>query len=387
VKRVLIALAAAAVVAAGYAGYAVASSSSDPTASCDPPSYDGTNLNLHCVVPQSTVTTTETNTVTQTATETVTATETQTQPVPGPTTTVTETQTVTVTPTPTTTPPPATVNCAPNPSACGYPDASNTGAAGTLTPVPAGASSGPGWHWDTRGWVTIDGAGAVFDGYAVNGDVDIAAANVTVSNSKVIGGGEFGVALIHTTNATITHCTIAGTNASSGRVNAAVKDVYGDSTGMEITGNNIYWFSTGVQFNNGLIADNYIHDPGFITGDHNNGTTSNAGSPNLLTIRHNTIFNPGQTDAVSLFEDFGAQHNALVDNNLLAGGSYTIYGGANAGGQPTSNIKITNNRIAQTYFVNGGYYGPIAAFDPAGAGNVWTGNVWDKNNTLAFGNL
>jgi len=68
--------------------------------------------------------------------------------------------------------------------------------------------------------------------------------------------------------------------------------------------------------------------------------------------------------------------NKTIKNNLLAGGSYTIYAGA-ASGSPTSNIVITGNRFAQNYFAKSGQYGPVAYFDPKGTGNTWTGNVWD----------
>jgi hypothetical protein len=75
-----------------------------------------------------------------------------------------------------------------------------------------------------------------------------------------------------------------------------------------------------------------------------------------------------QTDAISLFQDFGTQTNRVIDNNLVAGGGYTIYGGANPGGAQTSNIRITNNRFSRIYFPRGGYYGHATAFDPSGPG-------------------
>ena len=69
----------------------------------------------------------------------------------------------------------------------------------------------------------------------------------------------------------------------------------------------------------GLIQDNYIHDLGLTGDDHLNGTTSN-GSTTPLAIIHNTVFNPhGQTDAISLFEDFGTEGNVTITGNLVAG--------------------------------------------------------------------
>jgi hypothetical protein len=68
--------------------------------------------------------------------------------------------------------------------------------------------------------------------------------------------------------------------------------------------------------------------------------------------------------------------NKTIENNFLAGGGYTIYGGT-ALGNPTSNIVIKNNRFGQLYYPLGGEYGPVAYFNSAGTGNVWSGNTWD----------
>ena len=274
--------------------------------------------------------------------------------------------------------------CAVKPSACGYPDATNTGVpAGTvLRSVPGQVSSGPGWHWDSRGWVSVDGNGAVLDGLNIPYNVDVTASNVTIKNSLMSVAGEgFGISLRHTSKVTIQDSEITGPSTGSTRLMVGIKDIYGDSTGTQILRNDIARTSTGVQMESGLIQDNYIHDMGYKSGDHLNGITSN-GSTALLTIRHNTVLNSfDQTDAISLFEDFGVQANRTIDNNLVAGGGYTIYGGANPGGAATSNIHITNNRFSRLYYPNGGSYGPVTAYAPGGAGNTWTGNIWDDTLT------
>jgi len=200
---------------------------------------------------------------------------------------------------------------------------------------------------------------------------------VVISNSQItVQGDTYGVSLRHTKNVTIQHSTISSPSAGAGRLMGGIHTIYGDETGTAVVGNNIFHTSTGVQIDEGLISDNYIHDMGYVNGDHINGTTSNA-TNGALTIKHNTILNAiSQTDAVSLFEDFGSQHDRLITNNLLAGGGYTIYGGANPGKAATSNIVITNNRISNIYYPNGGYYGPVTAYS-SGSGNVFSGNVWD----------
>ena len=74
--------------------------------------------------------------------------------------------------------------------------------------------------------------------------------------------------------------------------------------------------------------------------------------------------------------------NRLIDNNLLAGGGYTIYAGQNPGGLKTYNIRVTNNRISKKFYPRGGSFGPATAHNKFGSGNVWSNNVWDEDNTV-----
>jgi len=123
----------------------------------------------------------------------------------------------------------------------------------------------------------------------------------------------------------------------------------------------------------GLIEGNYIHDKGLNSGDHINGVTSN-GSTDQLTIRGNTILNRfDQTDAIGLFQDFGVEANRLITGNLLAGGGYTIYGGANERFGKTYNIVVTNNRFSTIYFPKARSFGPVAYFDKAGSAQATSG--------------
>lgn len=279
--------------------------------------------------------------------------------------------------------PSATKNCAPSPHLCGFPDGTNTGvpAGVVLRKVPSQLDSGPGWHWDyTYGFIRADQAGAVLDGLDVVGEVSVMAANVTVKNCRIvnIGDSSFGITVRPgADNAVIQDSTIRGADAAAGRVCAGVK-VWGVNS-LLVQRLDISAASTGIQTDIGTVQDNYVHDMGFKAGDHVNGFTSNSGGAGLL-VRHNTFLNSfGQTDAISLFEDFGEQKNATVDDNLMAGGGYSLYAGANPGGAATSQIRITRNRFSRLYYSTGGSYGPYTAFDPAGSGNVWDGNVWDDS--------
>jgi hypothetical protein len=271
----------------------------------------------------------------------------------------------------------ATIN---NGIPAGFPSSSNSGVpSGTpMKSVPGQVSSGPGWSWNSSGgYIEVTGNGATLSGLSVKGNVNVQANNVTINDMKITLGGQnaVGVSLSHTSNATVENSTITGLNTGSGRLYAGVKDTYGDATGTVVKANNISKASTGVQVYEGTIQDNYIHGLGMVSTDHVNGLTTNGDTDPLL-IQHNTILNYyGQTDAIGLFQDFDVVSNVTVNDNFLAGGGYSLYGGMGGQGK-SSNIKVTNNIFSTMYFVQGGAYGPVTAFDSSASGNVWSGNVW-----------
>lgn len=281
-------------------------------------------------------------------------------------------------------PPPGTVQvpskCITVPHECGFPDATDTGVPkGTaLRSVPGQVSSGPGWQYNAKaGEVVVTASGTVLSSLYIPCDLVIEASDVTVQDVQVVTGGYFGISLRHTAGVTIENSTISGQNLTSGRIDSAIDDVYGDSTGIVIKNDNISHFRTGLQVSTGLIADNYIHDPGYIRGDHTNGIYV-AGTTEPLTIYGNTIFNNlGQTDDINLDASNSGQDvaNKLVVDNMLVGGGYSIYGGGARNGR-TSNIIIENNEFGQLYYQRGGKYGPVVYFNPTGKGNVWSGNAW-----------
>jgi parallel beta helix pectate lyase-like protein len=274
-------------------------------------------------------------------------------------------------------------NCSASPSSCNYPDATNTGvpAGTTLKSVPSQVSSGPGWSYNTTTKaVIVNVNGTVLSDLYIPGNLTIAANNVTVKDVQVVTGGAFGIGLTHTTGVTIENSTISGLNLTTGRVDVAISDVYGDSTGMVVKDDNISMARIGVQLETGVVEGNYIHDPGYIAGDHTDGIVNMTAGTAPLTIEDNTIFiNLSQTSAISL--DVASANgvtvgNKTVEGNFLAGGGYDIYAGADLG-TTTSNILIENNRFGQQYYAKSGQFGPDAYFSSTGTGNVWSGNIWD----------
>ncbi len=298
----------------------------------------------------------------------------------------------------------APTNCVPDVGACGYPDAETSGVPGTdvLQEVPNQVSSGPGWHFDSRGFVQVTGNGANLSNLLIPYSVNITASNVTLNDDLITHGVitganlrghteadpapdpslDYAITLRHTSDVTIENTTIDGLEVGSTTLGGGIEDVNGDSTGLQISSDNIADTSAAIQADAGTITGNYLHSE--MTGADGTkvmGIESNGGSGSL-TIEDNTVLVGTSTSyAIGLFSDHGTQANKTVEGNILAGGNYVIYGGFSNGGPDTSNMQVTNNRISRYFYPNGGAFGPGAHWDVAGPGNVWSGNFWD--DTLA----
>ena len=102
---------------------------------------------------------------------------------------------------------------------------------------PRQVTSGPGWHYDSRGWVVIDGTNAQVSGLAFTVEVSIEAAGVKLSDCEVREAGSmFPIAVRHAPNTTIDHCRITSPGANN---LVGIKDIYGDSTDLTVTNNDI----------------------------------------------------------------------------------------------------------------------------------------------------
>jgi parallel beta helix pectate lyase-like protein len=274
--------------------------------------------------------------------------------------------------------------CTPLQNGCGFPNATNTGvpAGATLKAVPGQVSSGPGWTYSaaTR-QVNVTGHGAVLSGLAIACTVSITASDVTITDDKVVTGGTYGIITQHTADVTIENSTVSGLNKTSGRVDYAIDDLYSDSAGLVIKNNNVADWRIGVNVAGGRVTGNYIHDPGYIAGDHTDGFFDNGGTL-PLTIRGNTILDSlSEVDAIFLASRPGqAISDKTISDNLLAGGGYAIYAGGRA--DTSSNIVIRNNRFSQLYYPMSGQFGAVTDFDRGGQGNTWSANIWTGHAQL-----
>jgi hypothetical protein len=265
-------------------------------------------------------------------------------PVTSPTPTVPSSPTETPKPTRTVSPP------ATKPPT-GFPDASNTG-------VPANTKLTP------SGGLRVTTAGAVLENLDISGSVEIAAAKVTIKNSKIHGNGPYGVRVL------------------SGSVRIVDSELYGFSDAAIAFDNweaervNIHSMgSDGLKIgSNTTLRDSFLHGFTPKSGAHADGAQLQSGVKNVM-IAHNTIVDASNA-ALFMAPDLGpsAPGPVVIDGNLLGGGNYTVYivDGDN-GKYHQQGYSLTNNR-----FKGGAQYGPLRINEPASCFTAWSNNVSDE---------
>jgi hypothetical protein len=263
----------------------------------------------------------------------------------------------------------------PTPSACGYPDVSNVGV-DPLVPRQI-----------VNGDVTLSTPGQVYQDKTVNGEIVVTAQNVTIRNVQLNNNSAwYGISVMSggswdTTNANL---TVDHSEINLGGffdVKGIAFNGYTLENSFIHNGADCAHFGVGVSLINNLCSvgpdanNDGWPDSGFSCADgpHYDGFQSDGG--NGITIRHNTVRNPcGQTSGILMSSNTSGISNVTVDNNLLAGGGYTLYCNA---GPDVSNETVTNNRFARTFYPQSGYWGPTTGCEMA---DIFTSNVWDDTN-------
>jgi hypothetical protein len=235
----------------------------------------------------------------------------------------------------------------------GYPDASTTGARGTLTTY-----AGP---------ATITTAGATFTNMLFPSGIVVTANNVSFRNCKFTDQGSWPL-FFHepTTGAMVDHCTfITGPQGE-----CSVQICEGTVQYCDVSGS-----SDGIRgVDNCVIQHNYVHDIYHDSTTHSDGIDIEGSVGNNI-IQHNTVLVESGTSAIcsQRWSGTAPYKDVLIDNNLVAGGNYCIYGPG--GASNTTKIRITNNRMSNKYGAKYGYYGWLAYEPGSGNGNVISGNV------------
>ena len=261
--------------------------------------------------------------------------------------------------------------------------------------------------------ITIDGT--LIDGERITGALRIAARDVTVKNSWIIsdfsdlGTGRAlsgtGVITIEPgASATISHCTLDGSNATHA-------GIWHAGTSMAAIANNIFGVNDGIfSWSDGssptagwnvLIQDNYLHDFTTLAANgHIDGYQTEGASH--VVIRHNTFYiTEGQNAAVAIWNSMRDSDDFLVDSNLVAGGGFAMYAEDYhpsernpKGGYSVTNIIHTNNRFSTSLYPCAGAFGiwyprgsPTDGWRRSGNKVLETGENVDFSNPHVNGQL
>jgi hypothetical protein len=200
------------------------------------------------------------------------------------------------------------------------------------------------------GDLEIGRANTVIDGQNIRGCVLVNAPGVVIRRSKM-------------------NCVYSSADTYSGAA-VVLEDVEidcGNSTGTTAAGDynftirraNIHSCENGFDIDGRvIIQDSYIHDLlryDAATDPHTDGAQiTPVGSD--ITIVHNTIYAGDGTSAIiSPNVADGVVSNVLIQDNLMAGGAYTLYCQQDGAG---NNYRVVNNHFSTILYPDVGSFGP-----------------------------
>jgi hypothetical protein len=216
----------------------------------------------------------------------------------------------------------------------------------------------------------------------------VPASNVTFRNVKIVFTGalnsDFTMVNLNNNSGTVFQdCELDG----QGNVARAIA-----GSGVTVRNCEIHHTGNGIETDSPLVAEgNYIHDIYEPDGTdwHADGIQTPASSSHV-TIRHNTVF--GRDPATSAINVMGTPADpaagtpadpatdVLIEQNLLAGGGYTIYAG------PGSNYRVIDNHFSTQFFPKVGFWN-IWYWEPSEDGVLRSGNVIHETGAAANENL
>jgi hypothetical protein len=226
------------------------------------------------------------------------------------------------------------------------------------------------------GSVTVSTDGAVVENLDVTGTISIEADNVTVRNVRVTsGGGKYLISIaLGRSGVVIEDVELNGLRISTHGV------VHGGYTARRV---NMYGVGDGFRAGSDtVIEDSWVHDLGhdgaFDSSPHYDAVQSVGG--NNIVIRNNRLEGPfrGQTSAIIMKADFAAITNVVIENNLLSGGTYSLYL-VSEDGYPAlgSDVQVRNN----VWVRDSWKFGPLSRAN-GGQGTTFTGNRLDNGQAL-----
>jgi PKD domain len=264
-------------------------------------------------------------------------------------------------------------NCIKVPSACGYPDATNTG-------VPPGTAL-----TSESQNITVNKAGTTIKDIALDAAISVEADNTTIEDSEITVEG---------TQTCGKSCGGRGIWIKPGVTGTVIKNV--TCHGAAPSGENVTQYcimsndsDTTIEHLHAYycteclagpmdLSESFIDETGATIPEEHYEDIYYGGGAGPLIVNHNTMLNPnGQTAVVFASVDFGDQTTLTITNNLMAGGGYMIYGGGSgSGGKVVGPVTITGNHFSRKYYPEGGSYGVASYLE--NSVTTWSGNVWDE---------
>ena len=251
---------------------------------------------------------------------------------------------------------PAAADPAP-PRCAGFPDAGCTGPVGDLSPY--------------TGSQQFRTSGQVIENVEIQTATGIyiapSASGMTFRNVRFVYTGPM--------NATFTAINnqAAGVTFDNVEIDGRAKvarAIAGTGTNTTVRNCNIHHAGNGLEIDAPMdVENNYIHDIYTPAGQswHADGIQTPAGRSNIRIV-HNTVVNIGaETSAIAIEGTPTAPaQNVLIENNILAGGGYTMYT------RYGSNYRVIDNHFSTRIFPNVGRWN---IWYPGQEGIDRTGNV------------
>lgn len=294
---------------------------------------------------------------------------------------------------------PITGPCFASPGACGLPDPAfnNVG-------VPSGTSLTP------SGSITVSTPGTTLNALDVTGKITVNATNVTISNTRVTatgpgcGASTCGNSVVELNcvcDLTLSHVELTAPPTTT--VEHAIRNDGGGTIHLD------YVYQHGATdalcwCGHAIVSNSYSFITLSIANDHLENLYVDD---NTLSVTHSVLIND-QPQTSNMFGNVGngfggaCVNHITMDGNLFAGAGQTLTMCAHGDSQGSSTVSITNNRFARCnhgqgevpggdgtwfcpggpdsmgYFPRGGSFTWVVAAYP---NTVWTGNVWDDDDT------
>jgi hypothetical protein len=260
-----------------------------------------------------------------------------------------------------------------------FPDASCTGWEHTgvsLKKVPSQVTSGNGWHWEGApfNYLKVDGANAVLDGIDLTGCVfvDATVKTLAISRSRLKGDCNYLVRI----------------DSGNNSVAITATDVEFDGSAIQMAGSNFKWLrvkahgfsgKAAMLGSNSVVEDSYIYGNVCYPPDHQSAIGTNGGASHMVMRHNNVDLTPSDctSGGISNYDDFGAFHDVLIEQNLINSAGYCLKAGFednNALGN--SDMRVLNNVFGRKYNPECGTFGPVSNWMPSVSGNIWSGNIW-----------